>query len=91
MEDRGRKDKGDKYRDRLSKYKEFMPGNCHFSKLIERGFFNAPASSTHHGNYEGGLFDHSFDVAEQLVLLTTYNGKDLKALILLVCFMICVK
>lgn len=39
-------------------------------KLIERGFFTAPASTTHHGNYEGGLFDHSLHVAIWLCDLT---------------------
>ena len=34
------------------------------------GFFRAPASVNHHGNYEGGLFDHSFAVTEALLELT---------------------
>lgn len=38
--------------------------------LADKGFFLAPASTKYHGNYEGGLFDHSFAVTEQLVLLT---------------------
>lgn len=36
-------------------------------------FFTAPASTKHHGNYEGGLFDHSFAVAKFLVQLTEDN------------------
>lgn len=36
-------------------------------------FFTAPASTKYHGNYEGGLFDHSFAVAEFLVQLTEDN------------------
>lgn len=39
-------------------------------QLIDDGFFTAPASASHHGNYEGGLFDHSFAVASQLVRYT---------------------
>lgn len=35
-------------------------------KLIQNGFCSAPASSLHHGNYEGGLFDHSVAVANAL-------------------------
>ena len=31
-------------------------------KLEEWGFFDAPASTKYHGNYKGGLFDHSFAV-----------------------------
>lgn len=34
------------------------------------GFFTAPASTKYHGNYEGGLFDHSYEVAKSLVELT---------------------
>ena len=38
--------------------------------LEEEGFFRAPASTTWHGAYEGGLFDHSFAVAETLLFIT---------------------
>lgn len=38
--------------------------------LDEMGFFEAPASTKYHGNYPGGLFDHSFAVAKSLVSLT---------------------
>ena len=38
--------------------------------LIKRGFFTAPASANHHGNYSGGLFDHSYEVARWLVEYT---------------------
>lgn len=41
--------------------------------LKNNGFFTAPASKNHHGNYEGGLFDHCYAVAEQLKLLTKAN------------------
>lgn len=43
-------------------------------KLEEWGFFDAPASTKYHGNYKGGLFDHSFAVTEALVDLTEKNG-----------------
>lgn len=39
--------------------------------LIDNGFFTAPASTKFHGSYEGGLFDHSFNVAMSLLELTT--------------------
>ena len=39
-------------------------------KAMELGFFTAPASIHHHGAYEGGLFDHSYQVALNLVDLT---------------------
>lgn len=38
--------------------------------LIDNGFFTLPASVHHHGNYEGGLFDHSMAVMERLVDMT---------------------
>lgn len=34
------------------------------------GYFIMPASINHHGNYEGGLFDHSYEVAKELINLT---------------------
>ena len=40
------------------------------NSLIERGFFNMPASTHYHGAYEGGLFDHSFYVTKALLSLT---------------------
>lgn len=39
-------------------------------RLEAMGFFNAPASTKYHGNYEGGLFDHSWAVVNALVDLT---------------------
>lgn len=48
-----------------------LPGAFLF--LRNNGFFTAPASANHHGNYEGGLFDHSLQVTKELVKLTMYN------------------
>lgn len=42
--------------------------------LAESGFFTAPASTKYHGNYAGGLFDHSFTVMNLLVELSAANG-----------------
>lgn len=42
--------------------------------LGENGFFNAPASTKYHGNYAGGLFDHSFMVMNLLVELSAANA-----------------
>lgn len=42
--------------------------------LLANGFFSAPASTKHHGSYEGGLFDHSYEVAQTLLELTKTNG-----------------
>lgn len=37
------------------------------------GFFAAPASTKYHGNYEGGLFEHSYAVTKFLLTLTKDN------------------
>lgn len=49
--------------------------------MAYNGFLTAPASKGHHSNYEGGLFDHSVEVALQLQELTeklglTWEDKD---------------
>lgn len=42
--------------------------------LWKHGFFRAPASTKYHGDYEGGLFDHSFEVMNRLLDLSAKNG-----------------
>lgn len=42
--------------------------------LEENGFFNAPASTKYHGNWEGGLFEHSYWVYQHLQALTDKLG-----------------
>lgn len=42
--------------------------------LTVHGFYNAPASTKYHGNYAGGLFDHSFAVMNFLVELSAKNN-----------------
>lgn len=44
--------------------------------LIEKGFFTQPASTKYHGAYEGGLFDHCYEVTQ--VLLDMTERLDLK-------------
>ena len=44
------------------------------NKLVKEGFFTAPASTKYHGAYEGGLFDHSYQVMKTLLDLTEKNG-----------------
>ena len=56
--------------ERIKKFKEVMVEYVTeplIQYLIDNGFFTAPASRRHHGNYEGGLFDHSFSVMEELL------------------------
>ncbi len=38
--------------------------------LIEQGFFVKPAAIKYHGNYTGGLFDHSYEVMSALLEMT---------------------
>lgn len=38
-------------------------GDTAVSMMLYKGFCSVPASLNHHGNYEGGLFDHSLAVA----------------------------
>lgn len=42
--------------------------------LDEIGYFTAPAAINHHGNYIGGLYDHSKQVATELQNLTDRLG-----------------
>ena len=63
--------------DRVSAFDKFMKGKVSDEcrcELICKGFFTAPASTKYHGNYEGGLFDHSFSVVKFLVELTEKNN-----------------
>ena len=51
---------------------------CLKTQLMAMGFFTAPASTKYHGNYEGGLFDHSFTVTSSLLSLTKRMGLNWK-------------
>lgn len=57
-----------------SLYGEGVPGFVAW--LDEQGFFTLPASINHHGAEEGGLFNHSLTVAEELVKLTHDNALE---------------
>ena len=55
---------------------EFMRIEKHITEefynwLIENGFKTAPASTKYHGDFEGGLYEHSKNVVEELCRLTT--------------------
>lgn len=61
--------------ERFLEFNEIMRGKYYVGDLMiewlkEEGFFTAPASTKYHGNYEGGLFDHSIVVTGALVELT---------------------
>lgn len=65
--------------ERISLFDDFMCGIVPINVrtlLISRGFFKAPASTKYHGSYEGGLFDHSLEVAKTLVDLTKKNNLE---------------
>ena len=66
-----------KDKDRIDKFLEVMSVNGMpivsaemLDWLIGQGFFVKPASINHHGNYTGGLFDHSLEVTKTLVEMT---------------------
>ena len=42
--------------------------------LIKNGFFIKPAAIKHHGNFTGGLFQHSYSVMNALVEMTKQLG-----------------
>lgn len=50
--------------------------NILFDELDRLDFFTAPASTKYHGNYEGGLFDHSYEVTMCLLELTEKLGLE---------------
>jgi len=62
--------------ERIQEYKWFFNSYQYVpvEALDSLGFFTAPASTKYHGAYEGGLFDHSLEVAKQLVNLTEKLG-----------------
>ena len=44
-----------------------------FAKINALGYFDAPASTKYHLAYEGGLYEHSRNVADALMKFTTDN------------------
>ena len=58
----------------IDKYFDMFETSKIINAFEEWGFFKTPASINHHGNYEGGLFDHSFAVTEALLELTEKLG-----------------
>lgn len=63
--------------ERIDIFKKNLPflNSPEVIKTLDKwGFFSAPASTKYHGNYEGGLFDHSYAVMQALIDLTEKNG-----------------
>ena len=67
--------------DRIVKFMDIMTkglsmGNAKAlaDRLYAKGFFEVPASTKYHGSYPGGLFDHSYQVTEDLLRLTKSLG-----------------
>ena len=56
------------------KFKDAEGNSVGMDRVVERlshmNFFTAPASTRFHGDYVGGLFDHSYKMAEVLFQLT---------------------
>lgn len=64
------------FEERLVAFKSFTNNDEKgiFDKLRMLGYFSAPASTKYHLAYEGGLFEHSINVAVALIELTYANG-----------------
>lgn len=69
------------YEERIELFSSFLEPNLLkvdfitlYQWCIENEFFLQPASTKYHGNYPGGLFDHSYNVAKALVKLTEANN-----------------
>lgn len=65
------------HKERLKAFNELLEDNIQDYDLravtkwcIDNRYFTAPASTKYHGNYPGGLFDHSYTVANYLIDLT---------------------
>lgn len=63
----------------IADFREFMRNRANnpivLSNLLDEiGYFVAPAAISHHGNYIGGLYDHSKQVATELQNLTYRLG-----------------
>lgn len=61
-----------------SKYSTLNISKEFIDYLRENGFFTKPAAIKHHGNYSGGLFDHSLAVAQSLCTMTKALNLDWK-------------
>ena len=61
-----------------SKYSTLNISKEFIDYLKESGFFSKPAAVKHHGNYSGGLFDHSLAVAQSLCTMTKALNLDWK-------------
>lgn len=60
--------------------------------LLDKGFFTAPASTKYHGNYEGGLFDHSYmATSRSSPRIAVLTGRTHAHLCWLVCSTTCVR
>lgn len=69
------------YEERIELFSSFLEPNLLkvdfitlYQWCIENEFFSQAASTKYHGNYPGGLFDHSYNVAKALVRLTEANN-----------------
>lgn len=69
-----------KINSRIEQFRSLMEPTLHLypnrfiDSLNDEGFFTAPASTKHHGAFEGGLFYHSQNVTQVLISLTKDNG-----------------
>lgn len=68
-----------KEQENIDKYIALCKGKSHramqiIELLTDRDYFVQPAGMKHHGNYIGGLFEHSYVVTRELLYLTNKLG-----------------
>lgn len=59
--------------ERIGNFRSLMNGivsDEFYEWLYNNGFFTQPASTKYHGAYEGGLFDHCYEMTQVLVDMT---------------------
>ena len=69
------RDRRDLIDELINYHKDLFKEHSNMVELIKSDeFLKAPASTKYHGSYEGGLFDHSYNVAITLAKLTIDNS-----------------
>ena len=67
-------DRVNSFLDIMKRGEELVISAEFFEWLVDNGFFEKPAAIKYHGNYTGGLFDHSLAVTQSLLKMTESLG-----------------
>lgn len=69
------KNERERLREVVERMFDGLPGGDRLCRwLATSGYYDAPASASYHGNYPGGLLDHSLQVTQELIVLTDRLG-----------------